>query len=297
MEELVGLRRAALLHGARVRRRSGAPLAGPVASGRLGRGLDFAEVREYRAGDDVRLIDWKVTARTMRPHTKLFVEERDRPVHLCVDFRASMRFGTRGMYKSVLAARLAAAVGWSATGVGDRTGGVVFTDERHVEVRPETGRRGLMSLFRAIVHCQNFVPRDGGSEFADVLARLARTASGGATVWLFSDFADLDARGAALLGGSLVAHDLVAVHVVDPLDAALPADGRLAVVGRGVPGAKPARVTLGGAGQRRRHAEAFAARRELLEGLLARGRHPLVTARTGAPFDDTLRRVLARDAS
>ncbi len=309
LDELVGLRPVALAERARVRRRSGAALAGPVASGRLGRGLDFAEVREYRAGDDVRLIDWKVTARTQRPHTKLFVEERDRPVHLLVDFRSAMRFGTRGMYKSVLAARLAAAVGWSAVSDGDRAGGVVFTDERHVEVRPAGGRRGLMALFRATVQCQNLVPRAGGAEFADVLARLARTAAPGATLWLFSDFADLDARGATLLGGALAAHDLVAVHVVDPLDQALPPGGLLDVVGRAAPSAPgarrargprataAARVAIRTEAQRRRYAEAFRERRALLEGLLVRGRHPLVTAATDAPFERTLRRVLARDAA
>ena len=112
LDELVKLRSAAQALQRQMRKKSAAPLSGGSVSRRLGRGLDFAEVREYQPGDDVRMIDWKVTARSGKAHTKLFVEERERPVLLVVDFRASMRFGTRGMYKSVLAARLAALLGW-----------------------------------------------------------------------------------------------------------------------------------------------------------------------------------------
>lgn len=106
LEELLNLRGAAMAMQRQVRRKSAAPQSGGSVSRRLGRGLDFAEVREYQAGDDVRMIDWKVTARSGAAHTKLFVEERERPVLLLVDFRANMRFGTRGMYKSMLAAQI-----------------------------------------------------------------------------------------------------------------------------------------------------------------------------------------------
>ena len=298
LDELVGLRDVALGQARRARRRSGATRAGTAASARLGRGLDFAEVREYRPGDDVRLIDWNVTARTMRPHTKLFVEERERPVHLCVDFRAPMRFGTRGMYKSVLAARLAAVLGWRAVLAGDRTGGLVLADERHARARPAGGRRGLMALFRAIVQCQNLVPRAGGEGTEGALTGLARTVPSGASVWLLSDFADLDERAAARLGGAFAAHDLVLVHVIDPLDRALPSRGRLSVTGHRAEGAAPTRVEIRSDAQRRRHREAFEARRALLlEGIAARGRHPLVRRVHGrAVRGHVPRRVGARRA-
>ena len=298
LDELVGLQRVALAHGRRARRRSGAARAGPSTSARLGRGLDFAEVREYRPGDDVRLIDWNVTARTMRPHTKLFVEERERPVHLCVDFRAAMRFGTRGMYKSVLAARLAAVAGWSSVAARERVGGLVLADERAIEVRPENGRRGLMALFRAMVQAQNLVSRPGGASLGDALTGFARRVPAGATVWLLGDFADLDARAAALLGRAFASTDLVLVHVLDPLDRALPPPrGRLVVTGRAAPGAPATRVALRTEAQRTRYREAFEARRARLETLAASGRHPLVTASTDAPFDETVRRLLRRDGA
>lgn len=169
LDELVLLRRAAQALQRRVSRKSAAPLSGGSVSRRLGRGLDFAEVREYQPGDDVRMIDWKVTARSGKAHTKLFVEERERPVLLVVDFRAGMRFGTRGMYKSVLAARLAALLGWCAVASHDRVGGFVFTDDWHDEIRPTAGRRGLMSLFRAIAQSQLRIPNAGGSQLANTL--------------------------------------------------------------------------------------------------------------------------------
>jgi len=102
VEELLNLRSAAVALQRKARKKSAAPQSGGSVSRRLGRGLDFAEVREYQPGDDVRMIDWKVTARSGTAHTKLFVEERERPVLLVVDFRASMRFGTQGMYSTKL---------------------------------------------------------------------------------------------------------------------------------------------------------------------------------------------------
>lgn len=296
LDELVGLRALAAAL-ARRRRTSAAPLAGGTASRRLGRGLDFAEVRAYRPGDDVRQIDWKVTARTGHPHTKLFVEERERPVYLVVDFRSAMRFGTRGMYKSVLAARLAAIVGWSAVAARDRTGGFVFTDDWHAEVRPETGRRGLMGLFRATVHAQNRIPSAGGvAQFGDTLKRLAKVVHPGSTVYLFSDFKDFDGPARQTLGGALRRQELVAVHIVDPLDERLPEHGRLAVTGRSASGA-PVRLAIDSTRQRRAYIARFEARRAALESLLGGSRKRLVTASTATPIADSAARLLARGDS
>ena len=289
LDELVALRAVALAEAAGTRRRSGAALAGGAVSGRLGRGLDFAEVREYRPGDDVRLIDWNVTARTLRPHTKLFVEERERPVHVCVDLRAAMRFGTRGMFKSALAARLAAVIGWQAVARRERTGGAVLGGGRPVEIAPAPGRRGLTRLLREIARAEGDAPL--AAPASDPVARLGRAVSPGATVWLLSDFADLDERAARSLGAAFAAADLVLVHVLDPLDRALPRGERLAVVGTG----RGARVAIRSASQRRRYREAFEARRARLEALATAGRHALVTAATDAPFETTCGRVLRRE--
>ncbi len=135
-EELIRLRSQASLPGLAPQRRVMTTQTGPYASPFKGRGIDFAEVRAYLPGDDIRNIDWRVTARTGQPHTKLFREERERPVLLLVDLGASMRFGTRVAFKSVLAARAAALLGWAAVGHGDRVGGVVFAGQEHQELRP-----------------------------------------------------------------------------------------------------------------------------------------------------------------
>ena len=102
--------------------------SGDYASPFRGQGLAFHEVREYRFGDDIRSIDWRVTARTDKPHVKVFTEERERTVILCIDANAAMRFGTRGTFKSVQAARAAALLGWQANGSNDRVGCIVFGD-------------------------------------------------------------------------------------------------------------------------------------------------------------------------
>ncbi|HEY5337882.1 MAG TPA: DUF58 domain-containing protein, partial [Rhizomicrobium sp.] len=102
--------------------------SGEYASPFRGQGLEFHEVREYRFGDDIRSIDWRVTARTEKTHVKVFTEERERTVILCVDANAAMRFGTRGTFKSVQVARAAALLGWQANGSNDRVGCLVFGD-------------------------------------------------------------------------------------------------------------------------------------------------------------------------
>ena len=115
-----------------------------------GRGMEYDESRLYQPGDDVRHLDWRVTARTGKPHTKLFREERERPVFLWVDCRAPMFFATRGRYKSVAAAQLAALLAWSAVHDGDRIGSVLFTEGTHREIKPQRGKTGALRLFREL---------------------------------------------------------------------------------------------------------------------------------------------------
>jgi len=229
LDELVGLRDQAQALRRNTRKKSAAPASGPAMSRRLGRGLDFAEVREYQAGDDVRMIDWKVTARTGNTHTKLFVEERERPVSLVIDYRSHMRFGTQGMFKSVMAARLAALLGWTANFNQDRVGGFVFTDDWHSEIRPRTGRRGLMTLFRGIVDAQLRAPTGDRGQFSDTLSRLRTVVHGGSTVVLLSDFTGFDEKAKLAMGNLLQRLDILAIHIVDPIECELPESGRYAI--------------------------------------------------------------------
>ena len=120
-----------------------------------GRGMEFEEVRAYQPGDDIRNMDWRVTARTGRPHTKLFREERERPVLFLVDLGPSMAFGTRVAFKSVVAARAAALLAWAARDNGDRIGGIVFAGKRHRELRPAARERGMLPFSRHWSTCNS----------------------------------------------------------------------------------------------------------------------------------------------
>ena len=131
-------------------KRVSSQLYGGHGSSFRGRGMEFDEVRVYHPGDDVRTIDWRVTARTGRPHTKLFQEERERPVLVLVDARASMRFGTRDCFKSVLAAKAAAVLAWIGIGGGDRVGGLVLAPSGIIALRAERTRRRILAFVRAI---------------------------------------------------------------------------------------------------------------------------------------------------
>ena len=207
---------------------------GPSASKILGRGLDFAEVRSYQPGDDVRMIDWNVTARTGDAHTKLFVEERERPFFLVVDARSGMRFATQRMFKSAFAARLAAILGWCAVSHNDCVGGLVFADAKHLEARPQAGRRGLMTLFRAIVEAQEQDPDSASAtSLSRQLARLRHIAPTGCSICILSDFAGFDEKAESALGPVLQRCDVLAVMLSDPLDIALPPAGLYTVVNKG----------------------------------------------------------------
>lgn len=189
-----------------------------------GRGMEFDETRPYAQGDDVRNLDWRVTARTGRPHTKLFREERERPVFLAVDYRAPMFFGTRGMFKSALAARLAALIAWSARRHGDRIGGQIFAEAGSAEFKPEHGHKSVLRLLKALV--DRAVPPAGPTRSAaaleEALIRLPRHARPGSLAFVFSDFRHLSAAGEAALGRLARHCDGVLVLIFDPLEQSLP---------------------------------------------------------------------------
>ena len=150
LPELVALRPHAKSLDLGAPRRSGALLAGPYLSPCRGNGMDFDEVRAYQPGDDVRNIDWRVTARTGRPHSKVFHEERERPVWFLLDAGPTMHFGTRRAFKSVAAVRAAALLAWAAREAGDRVGGMVRSPEACVELPPRRGEQQVYRLLGAM---------------------------------------------------------------------------------------------------------------------------------------------------
>ena len=220
--ELVALRKSIGKLKRTAGKRVRAPMAGSSSSAALGRGLDFSEVREYHGGDDVRLIDWKVTARTGRAHTKLFNEERERPFFVALDLRPAMYFGTRVAFKSVVAARICAIVAWAAVAQKDRVGGLVFDNSRITEIKPQAGSRGVTRLLHQIVKMHNSATLDTYSSepLSDALIRLDRCAHTGSSICLLSDFSQFDSGPHT---ANLLQHNhTAAVRIYDPLEAELP---------------------------------------------------------------------------
>jgi uncharacterized protein (DUF58 family) len=197
--------------------------SGQYLSAFKGRGMEFDETRPYTSGDDVRNLDWRVTARTGKPHTKLFREERERPVFLTVDYRAAMFFATRGVFKSALAARLAALIAWSARRHGDRVGGQIFSEAGSAELRPEHGHKAVLRLLKALVD-RSAPAEEGSSEtvLEEALTRLPRHARPGSLAFVFSDFRHLNAAGEAALSRLSRHCDGVLAMLFDPLEKSLP---------------------------------------------------------------------------
>lgn len=192
-----------------------------------GRGLEFAEVRHYQAGDDVRSIDWKVTARRGKPHTKLFREEKERPVCLLADLGPGMFFGTRCRFKSAQVAQVAALTAWAALQNGDRIAGVVAGPDRSVVLPPRPRRSGVMALLHALEQMQPLRPGPSRTGWLDQgLARLHSLVRPGSLVLLLSDFRELGGEGGRLLGRIARRSDLLAGFVYDRLEAEPPAKGR-----------------------------------------------------------------------
>ena len=193
-----------------------------------GRGMEFDEVRPYQPGDDVRYLDWRVTARTGKVHTKLFREERERQVFLWVDYREPMFFATRGVFKSVLAARIAAILAWSTNYHNDRVGGFIFSDYLHHEFKPQRGKTQVLHFLKQLVDMQNkSAPSqtDKGSA-PHALARLRRVARPGSLIFLISDFRNLDTQAELNLMQIAKHSDVVMLLIYDALESQLPPSGR-----------------------------------------------------------------------
>jgi uncharacterized protein (DUF58 family) len=253
-----------------------------------GRGMEFDESRAYQAGDDVRNMDWRVTARAGTPHVKLFREERERPLWLLVDMGPSMRFGTRVAFKSVIAARAAALLAWAAADKSDRVGGLVFDETRHFEQRPAARTRGLLPMLRAL--SQDPIPGNEGGH-ADVVAaadKLVHLVRPGSLVFVLSDFVGLTKERAAWLSRLGRANELALVHIRDPLEENAPPPG-LYPVTDGV-----RRGLLDAGMQVRRDAwhRRFADHLELVEGLARRHHAHLLKLRTDEPVGPALSRGL-----
>ncbi len=273
-------------------RRSVAAGPGDYASPFRGQGLAFYEVREYRPGDDIRSIDWRVTARTDKPYVKVFSEERERTVILCVDANAAMRFGTRGTFKSVQAARAAALLGWQSNGSSDRVGCIVFGDvpDGMQFFTPARSRRALWQALKLLsgtargLHKAPVAPETA-------LKYLERVAPTGSLLLVIGDFQDAAGALEKRLGNLRRTCDVVLIAVNDPADREIPA--MATIVFADDAGQKLTLDTDSRAG-REAYARQWRENRKRLEEIAARQRIGIVDLHTDKDVYSDLLRGLRR---
>jgi uncharacterized protein (DUF58 family) len=196
-------------------------LSGRYASRLRGRGLNFEELRRYHPGDDIRTMDWKVTARTRSPHVRVYTEEKDRAVFLLIDQRQQMFFGTRDRLKSVTAAELAALAAWRALDVGDRIGAIVFNDTEITEIRAQRSTHNVMQILGEVVRQNHLLAADSTvaeepGQFNRVLEKARVLAPHDALLVIISDGLGADAETERLIAGLVEHNDALMLLVHDP---------------------------------------------------------------------------------
>ncbi len=230
-----------------------------------GRGMEFDESRPYQPGDDPRSIDWRVTARSTTAYTKLFREERERPVLIALDLRSNMHFATRGCFKSVSASRAAALLAWSAHHRGDRLGGLIFGDTTHRELKPRLGRRSALRFVHELAEHADWQRRaaepDAMDPFTQAMSQLRRVARPGSLVVVISDFEGFRRQAQSYLSSVARHSEVLALFINDPIERKLPPPGRYRLVS---PDDEIAIDTYA-APARRDYEQAFADRLQVLE--------------------------------
>ena len=196
--------------------------AGKYHTAFRGRGMSFSEVREYRAGDDVRDIDWNVTARSSKPHIKIYEEERELTMMLLVDVSGSRMFGTAERLKKSVMTEIAAVLAFSAAQNNDKVGCIFFSDRVEKFIPPKKGRSHILTIIRELV---GFEPQSPRTKLSEAVRFLTNVAKKRCTAFILSDFMNAPRDRAALDGALKIAsgkHDLVGIRVWDPREAAMP---------------------------------------------------------------------------
>lgn len=254
-----------------------ADFAGQYESVFKGRGMQFEEVREYTPGDDVRTIDWNVTARAGKPYVKQFVEEREMTVMLAVDLSASGDFGTVGRLKNELAAEFCAVLAFAAVRNNDKVGLIIFTDQIELFIPPKKGSSHVLRLIRELLYFKMLRKKTDIALALDYLGRVTRKK---ATVFLVSDFvAEGYIRPLSLVNRR---HDVIAVAVQDPAEAAMPSVGLVEFADAET--GEVALVDTSSRAFRRRFAEASVRRLDVLESQFASINVDCIQVRTDRPY-------------
>ena len=263
--------------------------AGQYKSVFKGRGMEFKEVREYVPGDDVRSIEWNVTARTGKPHVKLLEEERELTVMLLVDASASSRFGSVDRFKNDVAAEVCALLGASAIANNDKVGLILFTDTVEQFLPPAKGRNHALRVIRDVL-C--FVPRRAGTDIGAALRFLNDVSQRRVVAFVLSDF--LTEGYEPALRAANRRHDIIAAVLSDPREEALPDVGFLAV--QDAETGREVLLDTGKAAVREGYARAARRRARVLKETLRRNRVDAMHIRTDRPYaDEVFRFFRARE--
>jgi len=262
-------------------------LAGGHRSKFRGRGMDFDSVRLYQPGDDVRSIDWRVTARTQTPHTKIFSEERERPILVISDLRSTMFFGSQRL-KSVVACEISAALAWAGLAANDRAGGLVFGAQQQTDVKARRSHHAVLQYIHSLQEFSSKLinPEPDRFSLAEVLEESRRFIMPGSTVFIVSDFHDLDDSCERHLFELARHANLNFCQVFDPIETELPPPSLYAVTD----GQQQTMLDTRGTKMRQRYAAAFEQREQTLRKLSEQLSAGLL------PFDtsETVMSVLAR---
>ncbi|PQJ97140.1 DUF58 domain-containing protein [Chromatium okenii] len=284
LKELIALREQARLLDLAPRGRVLATRSGGHLSRFRGRGMAFEESRVYQPGDDPRRMDWRVTARTGTPHIKLFQEERERPVWLLVDQSASMRFGSRVAFKSVIAAQAAALLGWAAVDRGDCVGGLVFDETHYLQQHPRTRSAGLLPLLERLSTAPAPSERSGCPSLPHAAMRLCRHLRPGSLIAVISDFAGIQREQSGWLARLATGQELLLIMVSDPLEAEPPPPGQYPVTD----GQRWQRLNLTNEKQRIVYQSVFQQRLETVQRLAHRHHAHLLRLTTPQPVGAAL---------
>jgi uncharacterized protein (DUF58 family) len=253
-------------------------VAGDYHSAFKGRGMEFAEVRPYEPGDEIRTIDWNVTARMGVPYVKRYVEERDLNVFLVIDVSGSLNYGSRHLLKRDLAAELAALLAFAAVSNQDRVGAALVSEGMEVFLRPDRRRTHVLRLVREVL----MRPPGGHTDLERGLWTVLRTLKQRAVVFVISDF--LDTLPAGALKAAASRHDLIVIEILDPKDHAPPARGPVVLRD-----AETGRLAVaGGWKAAREHADRRRRERGELHALLRKLGVDLLALRTDVPYLPTL---------
>lgn len=258
--------------------------AGKYHTAFKGRGMSFSEVREYRLGDDVRDIDWNVTARSRTPHIKIYEEERELTMMLMVDVSGSRKFGSTEQTKQNIITEIAAVLAFSAAQTGDKVGCIFFSDKVEKFIPPKKGRSHILMIIRSLIE---FTPDSEGTALSEAVRYMTNVNKKRCTTFILSDFINPKSDMAPLEDALKIAtsrHDIVAIRVSDPRDKTLPDVGIIEM--RDAESGEKVWVDSSSAAVREHFAQQWESRNQAIETLLKHNRIDTAEVSTDADYVD-----------